>query len=478
MATLSISSQTTLLNPANNLVFALYDASAPTVLLESIAPPKPYGNPLQITFLYNCINGHVYLFELWESTNTTPTGAVRNSSNITINGNTVNVRTDEYLEVDVTTNLLSGATEYEKADYENWYLSIERIGQGTMTPDSAPDISQPQYERLNNDNTPNDLGPKIRLLTVDDTFQPGEKFVVRFLPQIVVAPPPATPSGLFGQGRVITADESLTVADVGKALLLKSATSELNIGLPSLALVPDFSFIYLFSTGGNHINASIPADGSDTILYPTGLSKIILGQCETAILYKGFGVWNVLGDLNGVKQVGELVYNYGQDEINTILCSGQLLLRSEYPRLWAFVQTLDAGSVVSDAAWTGTTQVVDTGGVNITYHTKKGCFSTGNGSTTFRVPLLTNAFIRGVDGTVRVPGPLEIQTLQRHGHRVNTGGNGSGANPGKSLVRQSYNGDGYGSAGTGEGTGGPYIERVGSDEGKPSNNGAYLLMRF
>lgn len=475
MATLNISSQTSLLNPANNLVFALYDASAPTVLLESQAPAKPYGNPLQVTFLYNCINGHVYLFELWESPDTTPSGAVRNSTNVTVSGNTVNVRTDEYLEVDVTPDLVSGTTTYEKTDYENWYFSIERIGQGTMTPSSAPDITQPQYERLNNDDTPNDLGPKISLLTVDDEFQPNEKFVVRFLPQIIVAPPPATPSGLFGEGREITADEVLTTADIGKALLLKSATTTLNIGLPSLALVSDFAFMYFFSTGGNHINATLDADGTDTILYPTGLPAVILGQCETAIIYKAFGVWNVLTDLQGVKQVGELVFNYGQDEINTILCAGQTLLRAEYPRLWAYVQTLDAGCLVTDSAWTGTTQIVDTGGVNITYYTKKGCFSTGDGSTTFRVPLLTNAFIRGVDGSTRVPGPLEIQALQRHGHNVKTGGIGGGADPGRSLGRLNYNGDAYQA---GASSGGPYIQVTGGDENRPSNNGAYLLMRI
>jgi hypothetical protein len=471
MAQLNISSQTSLLNPANNLVFALYDASAPSVLLESQAPPKPYGNPLQVTFLHNCINGHVYIFELWESADTTPTGAVRNSMNITVNGNTVNVRTDEYLEADVTTGMVAGTNTYNKADYENWEYDIERIGQGTMTPNFAPDITQPQYKRTNNDDTPNDLGSKITLLTTDDTWQPNEKFVVRFLPQVVVAPPPGTPSGLFGEGRVITADENLNAADLGKALLLQSASSTLNIGLPSLASVSDFSFIYLFSTGGNHINASVTADGSDTILYPTALASIILGQCETAIIYKAFGVWNVLTDLNGVKQVGELIYNYLQTEINTIICAGQLLLRAEYPRLWAFVQSLNSASLVTDTAWTATTTVVN----GVTYYTKKGCFSTGDGSTTFRVPLLTNSFLRGVNGSSRYPGPLEIQTIGKHGHNVKTGGFSGGADPGKSLVRINYNGDAYQA---GASSGGPYIEVTGDEENKPTNTGVFLLMRI
>jgi hypothetical protein len=471
MATLSISSQTSLLNPANFLVFALYDSTAPSVLLEKIAPPKPYGNPLQVMFTFNCLNGHVYIFKLWESPDDTATGVVRNSSDVTVNGNTVKIKADEYPCVGVTPGLDAGTTVYDNTDWAGWNYNVERIGSGTMRPEGYPDVSQPNYRQLTTGG--------MELLDPEVTFQPDEKFCVRFLPQVVVAPPPGTPSGLFGTGRIITADETLTIDDVGQALQLQSDSTTLNITLPLLADVADFSFLYFFSSGGSHLNASLIAGGTDTILFPTGLNRLILGQCETAMLYKAFGVWNVCGDLQGVLNVGELVLGYGKNiartkpsGINLIPMSGQLISRTDYPRLWAWVQTLEAACVVTDTQWTSTTVTVD----GVTYYTKKGCFSTGDGSTTFRLPLLTNDFLRTVDGSARFPGPIELQTIQAHSHKVITGGiGGFGADPGKSLGRQNYNGDAYQDGASSLGT---YIQATGSTETKPTNRGVYALIRF
>lgn len=472
MPHISVSSQTTLLNSANFFVLALYDASAPTVLLESIAPAKPYGNPLQVTFSYNCLNGHIYIIKLWESVDSSATGTVRNNFKQTISLNSVEVRLPEFWEVDVTTDLVNGVNTFEKADIENWELNIERIGQGTMTPDSATDITLPKYKRTNSDDSPNDLGPKITLLTADDVFQPGEQFLVTFVPQIVVAAPGGTPSDPFSTGRVITADETLTNADLSQALMIQSATSKITITLPALSTVGDFRFMYFYSCGGLHKNATFACQGSDKIAYPTDKSSIVLGQAELLVVYKGFGKWQVTNDLFGVKMVGELLYNYNQTELNTLFCNGSLKNRDEYPRLWEWVQSLASGVVVSDSVWSNT--FVSHNGTNV--YTKKSCFSTGDGSTTFRLPLLTNALLRGIDGSVRNAASIELDELLKHGHRVMTGGNGNPANPAKSLVRQNYNGDGY-SQGVGTSSNGPLIEIVGGDKNIMENSGAYLLIR-
>mgnify|MGYP003434517738 FL=1 len=472
MAHINVSSQTTLLDAANFFVFALYDASAPATLLESIAPAKPYGNPLQVTFTYNCVNGHIYIIKLWESVDSTPTGTVRNQYSQTIALNSVEVRLPEYLEVDVTTGLVSGVNTFEKADYENWELLFERIGQGTLTPESATDILAPKYKRTNSDNSPNDLGPKITLLTADDIFQPNENFVVTFIPQIIVAAPGGTPSDPFSSGRIITADETLTNADLSQALIIQSAISAITITMPVLSTIADFRFMYFYSCGGAHKNAVFTCQGTDKFLYPTDQASLILGQAENLTVFKAFGKYQVFNDLFGVKMVGELLYNYLQIEINTLFCDGTTKLRAEYPRLWAFVQTLEAGAVVSDATWTGTFTLID--GVNV--YTKKGCFSTGDGSTTFRLPLLTNMMLKGADGSIRIAAAFENHQLMTHYHKPpniwNESGNGHLASGGT-----------YNEGITADVTGAPVnssgvaLTAIGS-ENKVKNTGAYLLIRY
>lgn len=60
--------------------------------------------------------------------------------------------------------------------------------------------------------------------------------------------------------------------------------------------------------------------------------------------------------------------------------NGALLSRTSYPALWAYAQA--SGAIVTDAVWTTNSW---------------GCFSTGDGSTTFRIPDLRGEFIRGFD---------------------------------------------------------------------------------
>ena len=59
--------------------------------------------------------------------------------------------------------------------------------------------------------------------------------------------------------------------------------------------------------------------------------------------------------------------------------AGQLISRSERPKLWEFAQ--QSGNIIADSSWS----------------TNTGKYSTGNGSTTFRVPDLRGEFRRGWD---------------------------------------------------------------------------------
>ncbi|ABB56777.1 phage tail protein [Synechococcus elongatus] len=91
-----------------------------------------------------------------------------------------------------------------------------------------------------------------------------------------------------------------------------------------------------------------------------------------------------------------------------IKANGALLSRTTYARLWAYAQA--SGNIVSDAAWTGGAT---------------GSYSTGDGSTTFRVPDLRGEFIRGwADGrsvdTGRAIGSTQADELKAHAHYLDT----------------------------------------------------------
>lgn len=85
--------------------------------------------------------------------------------------------------------------------------------------------------------------------------------------------------------------------------------------------------------------------------------------------------------------------------------SGQLLSRTTYAALWAAAQS--SGNIVSDATWTGGAGLYD------------GAFSTGDGSTTFRIPYANGNFFRawdngrGVD-TGRAIGSMQLDAMQTH----------------------------------------------------------------
>lgn len=402
MPHIGASAQVTLLNPVHKLIFSLEDASNPGVSIEHQEPPPgvpaPYGNPMQVTFLFNCITDHVYKVLVWESTNTTPSGVVRCSYSVTVSVNSVNVRMPLYAQVGVTTGWDADSDTVVDATLEGWDYILRRNPEYLIPDTETANTSLNKYTKNTDGFT----------LLSGYTLQPDEQWILEFLPQIIVAQP-GVPSAPFGSGRIITASENLTNADKNKANIIQSATTAIAIGLPLLSTMADFTdIVYLFSNGGSHINAEVNGQSTDKIVNKLPTNKVWLGQVENAAFYKAFGYYWPMGELR-CNTVGELVYNYGQDELNTTSCDGTLRLRSEYPALWAFVQSL-ADGVVTDLAWTGTF-VTHNGN---TVYTKRTCFSTGDGVTNFRMPILTNTLLVAIDGSTRLPGSIQLDQVGQY----------------------------------------------------------------
>lgn len=129
-----------------------------------------------------------------------------------------------------------------------------------------------------------------------------------------------------------------------------------------------------------------------------------------------------------------------------IKANGAALSRATYADLWTYAQS--SGALVSQAAY-------DAG--------QWGCFSTGDGSTTFRVPDLRGVFGRGWDDgrgldSGRLIGSYQDSDNRAHGHGVNDGGHNHSVNdPGHSHymgdIYQAGNFNGQFGGGNGNGIG-------------------------
>ncbi|MBS1915658.1 MAG: hypothetical protein JST87_05235 [Bacteroidetes bacterium] len=407
MAQIQVSIEGSLINSSNNFVVALYDSTAPTVVLESQAPTKPYSNPFQVTFAYDATIGRTYIVKLWESADTTPSGTVRNSTSITPSANSTSVRFNDELIVDTSAGLTSGTDTYVNSSYIGWDLWFERKGEGTMFATTGT----PEYTY---DKTTGTI-----TLPSGITFQPGEEFVTHFYPQIGTNI--QTVSGGISSGVIISANTTFDNTYKNKAIFCQGSTSQLVCSLPALSTLLDYDYIYIYSNGGSHINLVLNTQGTDKINSSSQVTQIILGQCEVLKLFKANGVFNIDNDIAGVLGVGEFVYTMALVDANTLQCAGQLVNRADYPRLWAWVQTLDSSMLVTEAALATTD-----GNGNLINQAK---FSSGTTSSNFRLPKLTNyELLKVVDGTARKAGSFEEEDLKPHSHvqtlfqAVNNGG--------------------------------------------------------
>lgn len=103
----------------------------------------------------------------------------------------------------------------------------------------------------------------------------------------------------------------------------------------------------------------------------------------------------------------------------TVAPSGWLILngwdplRADVPNLWSMAQA--SGNIVTDAMWWA--------GISGNPRYYRGSFSSGNGSTTLRLPDRRGMFSRGLDGgagvdTGRAIGTVQLFQMQSHSHTL------------------------------------------------------------
>lgn len=152
-----------------------------------------------------------------------------------------------------------------------------------------------------------------------------------------------------------------------------------------------------------------------------GVAYEILGDAVTAGAYSRARVLNLLpsdvraiiGDTSGFPIGGVLPFTGSNTPTGFLVANGAVLSRASYPKLWAHAQA--SGIAASEADWTGNAGLY------------QGFYSQGDGSTTFRLPALNGAFLRGVDAgrgldAGRAMGTLQMDALRRHNHVMANGG--------------------------------------------------------
>lgn len=223
----------------------------------------------------------------------------------------------------------------------------------------------------------------------------------------------------------VTANATLTKADIFQKLVVIDANfASIEILLPVLDVADAGLRVAMVTYRvGNQVTITSQASTADIMFGSNTRLKLFMGNADSVELIWIGTSW-ILASFNGnFSEVGMPDYGYTQ-KANTVIANGSLISRTAFPRLWEYAQSLGT-SIVSDATWTGVADY-------------KGFFSTGNGSTTFRVPDLRGMFLRGLDLSRGIsfgrnsenPGGYEADEFKAHSHGYEGVTNPSGGGDG------------------------------------------------
>jgi len=459
---------TSVVNAGDFLGIALYDASAPGVVVQYQELVPPYGGTYTLTF--PGLSPIVYNAILWENSTASPGGTIQCQFSLQPTQSTVQVRADLFLIADSSTGFTSTSPTYTDSSLSGWTYRI--IASETQT-------LQPGVDYTTSDTS----------FTLNSAPNSGDTYVLEFQPIVATTSAVVTTNNLYAGYSILTANTTIDNTYAGQFTMLQGASSAFTITLPSLSTVGLFQLYTFSSDGGSHVNVTIQCAGSDTIQYGgRTVSLVTLGQGERLSIFKtGAGYWSVQDISMTVNTVGEIFYSYKTTELNCIFMNGATLSRTSYARLWAWIQTLPSYLLVNDTTW-GTSTIVN----GNTYFLNQGLFSTGDGSTTFRLPSsYSNSFYRMVDSLTRLAGTGAVETIKSHNHTMHGAGSitdtGGPYFVGKTGSVYDYSKAGSTSTLLGGVRAPDTTMRTGGDNGVsgsspaetvPTNTGCYAMIRF
>lgn len=367
------------------LVPTIYNSTAPDTAVASQAFALPYSNPQPVTFT-NVTSG-VYIVIVWLNTTGVPGGTVAYQYIYNPSYQNATERADEYLICGLTSGFPDGATGYTDATWVGWLVTVYRRANGGPMIDAAV---QPVNGEINFS-----PGGGFTLVDPSNAFDDGEVVVVQFQPQITTESEMNTPNAgiLWGGETDITVDTVLDNTAMGKYLIIAGANPVVNVTLPPISTVPDGTLIGFLCEGGSgttNLAANLIPAGGDQIIWLndffTNSDPLSMCQSEELWMASYNGNWRVHMADGGWRHVGEFVETLGSNNQNVVQLNGAVLLRAQYPRLWRWVnKKLDGTMLITDTQWL--LQNTTGGSAQFKMYPNCGRFSTGDGSTTFRVPL-------------------------------------------------------------------------------------------
>lgn len=448
---LSLSPATTIIN---KIVVVIFKASAPNAPVDHQEFDPPHDNPRNISF--TDVDPGTYIVNTYETTGYPTLGTLRHSFIYDPSYTQVGIRPTEFLY------MTGGATGYTDATWADWEIeSIERVGTGTQYPatDVSYFITGNGYRRDGFD-----------LTDPADEFTDNEKFVIRFYPNIVIAPPVIQSARIFTGVENITTDTLIDETLKGKFLFVNSSDLVVMLTFKAIASLGSFDIYGIKSNGGNQVRVGIVSEGGADIFQHNGSTtdEINLGQGETLwLLSDPTNKWIVIQASEGITLAGQFADAYSKDLYeNFMLADGSDLNKTTYRRLWLAAQAMPSGTIVSEATWNS----VGDGANN-------KAFFADISATTFRIPrIYAVGILKPVDGVTRLAGSYEADAIKAHNHGIATTNGSPSPNDTGDPIRGTIAGapNTRGSEGSGDRT----IKSSGGAENLIRTAGAFKLIRF
>lgn len=184
------------------------------------------------------------------------------------------------------------------------------------------------------------------------------------------------------------------------------------VELPLLSSMKTGALIFVCSSTVANSVVEVVCKSGNTLFLSASRSNLFMHNAERIGFIAGTDSWLCFAPFGNFIAAGEEVKSRKPLE-NTLPLVGQVLQRAAYPRLWEFVQTLTFGQeVVNEATWLSDAVMY------------RGCFTTGDGATTFRLPDERGMFERmadlgrGIDlgRAHNFPGGYESDQNKEHSH--------------------------------------------------------------
>lgn len=205
---------------------------------------------------------------------------------------------------------------------------------------------------------------------------------------------------------IVNSSKVLTKTEVLLKLVMLSVSGSAVITLPELEITDDGLRISLISYSAKQLTVNSPAPIA--MLSSEERTSLVVADGER-LEFVWTGEKYALIDYSGnLFDVGAFDYGY-RAKTNTVVADGALLLRSDYPRLYDFAQSI----LIDDFLWN-------------TSPGNKGFFTSGTNSTNFRIPDLRSMFIRSLDLGAGIsygrnnqnPGGYEADEFKSHNHKI------------------------------------------------------------